>query len=203
MGPVDYVVPAHNEQDTIRAVVLAIHAAASARRVIVIADACTDQTAAEAGSAWAEVVHINAADKGSAMAAGLNMVQSNRVGFIDGDLHGLTPGDVDRLAAAPADSMAVGLRGRAARIDLFPLFSIPPIGGERILPAAVARDAQLNGSGYAAEMRLAAAAKRAGLRTVDVPLRGVTHRTRTGPRAAMRWAQVTTGYAHYVNARQR
>lgn len=197
MGSIDFVVPAHNEESTIYPVVLAIQGASACRRVIVVADACTDQTAAHASNAWAEVVQINAGDKGSAMAAGLELVQTIRVGFIDADLTGLTSAHIDRLAAAPAWSMAVGLRDGSTR-GVFPLFGIPPIGGERILPTMVARAAGLEGSGYAAEMRLAGTAKQAGIPTIDVSLSGVSHRTRLGPRAAQRWAHVGRGYIGYL-----
>jgi glycosyltransferase involved in cell wall biosynthesis len=193
---IDFVVPAHNEEATVGAVVAAIQAAPSAHTVTVVADACTDNTAAEAASHGAVVLTIDAGDKGSAMAAGLNMVTTPRVGFIDADLTGLTPQHIDQLAAQPAGVMAVGVRDTTARIN-----SLPPIGGERILPTVLARNAGLDGAGYMAEMRLAHAAKRAGVPTVDVRLHGIGHRTNLASTSVRRWAQVGRGYATYTLGR--
>jgi glycosyltransferase involved in cell wall biosynthesis len=193
---IDFVVPAHNEQATVGAVVAAIQAARSARTVIVVSDASTDHTAAEAAARGAVVLQLDAGDKGSAMAAGLHMVSTPRVGFIDADLTGLTPQHIDQLAAMPAGVMAVGVRDTTARIN-----SLPPIGGERILPTVVARAAGLEGAGYTAEMRLAHAAKRVGVPTEDVRLRGLQHRTNLTPTSVRRWAQVGRGYASYTFGR--
>ena len=193
--PVDAVVPAHNEQRTIAAVIGALTRARSVRRVYVVADACTDQTAAQAIGAGAGVIRIDAHDKGTAMAAGLELVQGSRVAFIDADLEGLTGADVDALAAFP-QAMTVGRRGGRA---IFRAVKIPPIGGERVLPTDVAIAAQLAGSGYEAEMRLNSAAHRAGIEIIEVPMPDVVHPARIGLRRdTKRWSGVLRGLADYL-----
>lgn len=188
---IDVVVPAHNEAQTIGPVVRALQASPSVRQVIVVNDGSTDRTRQAALDAGAIVRTIDARDKGSAMAAGLEHVETGSVGFIDADLHGLTPLHVEQLAAHPG-LMVVGQRDRSTPS----LAGLPPIGGERVLPTEIARAADLAGSGYRAEMRLARAARRAGVATLRVPLRGVLHRTNRTP--ARLWRQVAGGYLDYV-----
>jgi glycosyltransferase involved in cell wall biosynthesis len=64
------VVPAHNEQDLLPGCLAALRAAGPAE-VIVVADACTDDTARLAAKAGAEVVTVSAGNVGRARAAGM------------------------------------------------------------------------------------------------------------------------------------
>jgi glycosyltransferase involved in cell wall biosynthesis len=68
LGPVEavgVVVPAHDEETLLSACLAALRDAASALRlpvhVVVVADACTDQTAAVAGATGARVIGIRLA----------------------------------------------------------------------------------------------------------------------------------------------
>ena len=69
------VVPAHNEQDLLPECLAALQVAAAgvsaATEVIVVADTCSDATAARARAAGAEVVQIGAGNVGRARAAGM------------------------------------------------------------------------------------------------------------------------------------
>jgi glycosyltransferase involved in cell wall biosynthesis len=69
------VVPAHNEEELLPACLKALRAAAGAAgvpvRLLVVADACTDTTAAVAAAAGAEVIRIRARNVGAARAAGM------------------------------------------------------------------------------------------------------------------------------------
>ena len=78
LGPVEaagVVVPAHDEETLLPACLAALRGAASALRlpvhVVVVADACTDQTAAVARAAGARVIGIHARRVGAARAAGM------------------------------------------------------------------------------------------------------------------------------------
>ncbi len=70
------VVPAHNEETLLPGCLRAIRRAASAVavpvRLLVVADACTDRTAAVAAAAGAEVICIEARNVGAARAAGFS-----------------------------------------------------------------------------------------------------------------------------------
>ena len=191
---IDFVVPAHNEEATIGPVVTAIRRSQSAGQVLVVADACTDDTPAAAMEAGATVILIDAHNKGSAMATGLEYVQTPRVGFSDGDLSGLQPAHIDALAATPADTMAVGVRDTTTRLTMF-----PPIGGERVLPTRVALAADLFGATYMAEMQLAAAARKLGVPTVDVRLRGLRHPGRVYRHPTL-WLDLAAGWLTYLGA---
>ena len=69
------VVPAHDEADLLPACLAALRSAADAAgvpvRLLVVADACTDATAAVAAAAGAEVIRIRARNVGAARAAGM------------------------------------------------------------------------------------------------------------------------------------
>jgi hypothetical protein len=78
LGPVEavgVVVPAHDEETLLPACLAALRDAANALRlpvhVVVVADACTDQTAAVARAAGAGVIGIRARRVGAARAAGM------------------------------------------------------------------------------------------------------------------------------------
>jgi len=69
------VVPAHNEEELLPACLAALRSAADMAgvpvRLLVVADACTDATAAVAAAAGAEVIRIRARNVGAARAAGM------------------------------------------------------------------------------------------------------------------------------------
>jgi glycosyltransferase involved in cell wall biosynthesis len=174
------VIPAHNEASTIGTVI----EAAAGFDVIVVADACTDATAAVARGLGARVIEIDAGDKGTSMAAGLAAVGSDDVLFLDADVRGLTSGHVQALAAAPPlGGMVVGLRDGA------PPTGLPPISGERRLPTAFARSVRIAGTGYRAELLIDAAAARAGLPHRHYRLIGVTNPSREW-RHPLMWADL-------------
>ena len=181
----DVVIPAHNEADTIGDVVVAIAAAPSVSAVIVVADKCTDDTVAVAQAAGASVVvSIESGNKGSAMAAGLELVTTTDVLFVDGDLVGLQWQHVEGLLRAePAGGQVAGLRDEPYA---WGQRNLPPITGERRLPADLARSVDLAGSGYRAETLLNAAVGRARLPHSNYVLVGVKNPTRI-TRAPVSW----------------
>jgi glycosyltransferase involved in cell wall biosynthesis len=69
------VVPAHNEEELLPACLAALREAAGSARIpvqlLVVADACTDETAAVAAAHGAQVIRIRARNVGAARAAGL------------------------------------------------------------------------------------------------------------------------------------
>ncbi len=182
---VDVVIPAHNEADTIGDVLVAVAGAPSVGSVIVVANGCTDDTAAKAGAFVDVVVEIPTADKGSAMVAGLANVTTEDVLFIDGDLGGLKWQHVEAMATyAPAGGMVIGVRdGFTSVMEKL----LPPISGTRRLPADFARRVNLTGEGYKSEILIDAAVGKAKLPHHVYVLVGVTNPTRA-IRSPLSWA---------------
>ena len=88
LGPVQaagVVVPAHNEAELLPACLAALRSAAGLAgvpvRLLVVADACTDETAAVAAACGAEVIRIRARNVGVARAAGMARLLRPRADF--------------------------------------------------------------------------------------------------------------------------
>ena len=201
---VDIIIPAHNEQETIANVAKACLESRLKNQVHVIADACSDQTAKRARDAGAEVHTVDFHDKGSVMAFGLEKTVTSHVCFIDGDLIGLTPDHVTSLLMIKGKH-GIGLRDKAIKKVTYG-FPFPKIAGERILPTWVARNANLWGAGYEAEMRLNLASHNAGLKTEYVLMHGCDHRMMNDKWGFVnsikpditRWYKVMTGSVKYL-----
>ena len=203
----DAIICAHNEEATIGPVVDACINSGSLGRVFVVADKCADNTAAVAGEHGATVLYSIAGDKGSAMKVGLANSTSQRVCLIDADLTGLRPDHISKLCELHRDGMVVGVRGGAINEGRsFSLPGLPPIGGERVVPADLLKSIQLDNAGYELEMRINAAVAHAGEPTHYVWMDGVDQvrgydKWNFGEalRAdAKRWWQVFAGLRHYL-----
>lgn len=178
------VIPAHNEEGSIGAVIDAARGSSAVGQLVVVSDASTDSTTAVARASGCQVLETSAGDKGTAMAAGLAAAEHPDTLFLDADLIGLVPGHIDALAAAsPIGGMVVGLRDGA------PPTGLPPLSGERRVPTAWARGLPLAGLGYRAELAIDAAAARDGLPHRHVSLVGVTNPSRTW-RHPLQWADL-------------
>ncbi len=178
----DVVVPAHNEETTIGAVISVLRTAKSISEVIVVADNCEDGTAAVASATGALVVVSSAGAKGAAMMAGLNAVRTPRVMFCDADITGLAPSHVDLLCDDPVPGQVAGLFDHDWGNAVW--YGLPPITGQRVLPTIIAQSVTLDG--YLAEIQLDNAVGIAGLHNRHWILAGVTNRVRNpGPVAGM------------------
>lgn len=182
---VDVIICAHNEEPTVAGVVRAVVAAGHTCHCLVVADRCTDRTAELARAAGAVVVEVDAGDKGSAMANGLEYAATETVAFVDADLTGLTPYHVQLLLVSPPrPGMVVGLR------DGWPVGfgRLPSISGERRIPRALAEEVALKGAGWEAELRINAACQMAGLAWAHIVMHGVKNPRRNKPEE---WLKVT------------
>jgi cellulose synthase/poly-beta-1,6-N-acetylglucosamine synthase-like glycosyltransferase len=85
-GSATVLIPAHNEAATIQCCIAAVRAGGyPLERIIVVADACTDDTAELARAAGAEVVEVQVADKAEAQNAVLGSITSELLVGFDGD----------------------------------------------------------------------------------------------------------------------
>jgi len=97
--PTAAIIPAYNEEETIRDVVAAVVASPLVDQVIVISDGSTDRTAEIARGAGAHLVHElpRRGGKGAAMLHGITHTDAPIIAFFDADLKGLNPDHVERL----------------------------------------------------------------------------------------------------------
>jgi len=105
------IVPAHNESVLLPACLAALHADPVPKRLIVVADACTDDTAALAVAAGAEVVTIEAGNVGRARAAGVTRA-------LDAGPRGLWLATTDADSRVPPGWLDRQLRHAVAGADL-------------------------------------------------------------------------------------
>ncbi|HNS87285.1 MAG TPA: glycosyltransferase family 2 protein, partial [Parvularculaceae bacterium] len=107
-GRIGVVIPAHNERDAVAATVAAVRAELrDVDRIIVVADNCSDDTAALARPAGADAIERNDASrcgKGYALQFGVDHLRGDppeTVVFIDADCRP-APGAIERIAARAA-----------------------------------------------------------------------------------------------------
>jgi glycosyltransferase involved in cell wall biosynthesis len=177
------IIPAHNEQSRVSAVLRAVLDSNIAYKVIVVNDGSTDHTADVVREFEPEVMLLNLnpnRGKGGAMLAGADAASDADVLlFLDGDLQNLAPAHVAALARpvmqGDAD-MAIGqFRGGRGLTDLAQLL-VPYISGQR----AIRRDLFLSipglgEVGYGIEMAITLNVKRMRGKVRSVTIRGVTH----------------------------
>lgn len=133
MIPAVAIVPAHNEAPRIAPVIRTLLASRQFARVLVVDDGSTDETAAVARVAGAQVLSLSPnRGKGGAMLAGLQSTNEPVVVFFDADLVGLRPDHVAALVepvVAGRAGMAVGLRDHGKWNQTQSI--LPAITGER------------------------------------------------------------------------
>jgi len=136
---ISLIIPAHNEADNIPRVLRVVAKAQGLDEIIVVADACTDNTASVAKSFGVEVVERKTSQgKGSAMMAGAAAAQGDILMFCDADLETLTTHHINKVLAPVISGravMSIGLRDRIFGLSavipkIFPMYAI---GGERAM----------------------------------------------------------------------
>ena len=176
----DVIIPARNEAPTIAAV---IHAARSsqAKRIVVVDDHSTDDTARIAIAAGAEVITSNGrANKALALATGVAATTNDVLVFFDGDILGAT-GEHFNLLAAPVlhdgYAMSCGIVDYGRKSAIFMRF--PPITGLRALRRDVFEAIpERKRNGFQIEIMINEVVARARMRTTIRVLRGTSHRSK-------------------------
>lgn len=188
----DVIIPARNEASTVAFVVRAAREAQRASRVIVVDDHSSDDTAARAAEAGAEVILSTGLEsKALALATGVAASTADVLVFFDADILGASGEHFDLLAAPILEhdfAMSCGMvdYGRASALYL----RFPPITGLRAIRrevfTTIPRE-KLNG--FQIEIMINEVVARGRMRTAMRVLRGIRHRSKVeklGPIRGMR-----------------
>ncbi len=136
---ISLIIPAHNEAENISRVLKIAVQAKKIDEILVVADACQDQTAEIAKKFPVTVIERKKSQgKGSAMIAGVARASGKIIAFADADLKNLTINHLNQILEPVIKgraTMSVGLRDRVFGLGalipkFFPMFAI---GGERAM----------------------------------------------------------------------
>jgi glycosyltransferase involved in cell wall biosynthesis len=158
LNRVAVVVPAHNEADVLAACLRGVRLATAqvATRatveVIVVADACTDDTAAEAARAGATVIMVNEANVGRARATGMTHALLNGARWLaTTDADSLVPGDWLSWHVAHAEAGTHVLVGEVRVADWSPH---PPLVRDRYERHYAANRPHIHGANLGCDARI-------------------------------------------------
>ncbi|MHB9024614.1 MAG: glycosyltransferase family 2 protein [Armatimonadota bacterium] len=180
MHNVTAIIPAYNEAQRLPDVLKAVQAATLVSEILVVDDGSTDGTADVAASCGIRTVRLeDNRGKGTALRAGAFAAVGNILLFLDADLRGLTPAQVDDLVRpvfTQQAAMTIGIfHGGRAATD-FAQFLCPNISGQRCLYTDFFLSVPLiEGSRSGVEIAMTIHARARKLPVQIVPLRGMTH----------------------------
>ncbi|HLD28521.1 MAG TPA: glycosyltransferase family 2 protein [Patescibacteria group bacterium] len=137
---ISIIIPGHNEAENIGRVLKSIVKVKELNEILVVADACEDDTAGVARKFKGVKVleRKTSSGKGSAMIAGVKATKGDIVMFADADLESLTPEHVTKVLKPVIEGkaiMSIGLRDRVFGLGaiipkIYPMYAI---GGERAM----------------------------------------------------------------------
>lgn len=131
------VIPAWNEERTIKEVIDVFKSHAKCHEVIVVSDGSTDSTAHIAREAGARVLELaENGGKGEAMEAGIQAAQKDIIFFSDADILGLNHNIISSIAdpvLLGRYAMSIGIQGRSIYWLNKILHFFPLLGGERVI----------------------------------------------------------------------
>lgn len=178
-------IPAHNECETLEETVAAALAVRQIKKVIVVDDGSTDQTAKKAKECGAEVVRLRRnSGKGKALALGLKRVYTPWVLFLDADLgnsfHDLkafiTTAQRECLDLAIASpKLKKGGFGLLQAISVLGTYFLTghkmktPLSGQRLLKTQLARMLLPFSDRFGVEIGINVDALRLGLKVREIP----------------------------------
>jgi glycosyltransferase involved in cell wall biosynthesis len=176
------VIPAYNEAATVGEVVEVALRCERIDEVVVVDNASTDDTASAAAKAGARVEACPIPGKGQAMASGVAATDAEVIVFLDGDLVGLLPSHVDRLADAVLSGragMACGLFDRGPGLNPLFLRVLPILTGQRALRREIFEGLHhKDQQGWRIEAALNSRCKELGEAVESFVCEGLWHRTK-------------------------
>ncbi len=182
------IIPAFNEEKTIKYTIRALFAIEAISQIIVVDDGSEDSTAEIARLAGAEVLRlVSNLGKGGALAKGVEASSGDVLCFVDADLGDtaaefrklimpVISGDADMVVASwpkAGRSSGFGLVKGLATKGIFLLTgyqSNAPLSGQRVLRRIVWNQANYNIFGFGVEVGLTVECLRAGFRMKEIPV---------------------------------
>jgi len=193
-SPVSVVIPALNEERRIADVVRYALSDTACTEVIVIDDCSIDATRELAEAAGARVLTSTMLGKGESMLDGLNAAAHDIVVFLDGDLAGMQPEIVSRLAepirAGRADLVKAAFgraAGRVTELTAKPMLRVffpelarlaQPLGGIVAARKALLRQLKFE-AGYGVDVGILIDAHRSGARIEEVDIGTIDHESQS------------------------
>jgi glycosyltransferase involved in cell wall biosynthesis len=138
------IVCAYNEADRIRHILDAVYRHPMLYEIIVVNDGSTDDTAAMLANYPDIRVLSYSPNRGKtyAMNQGVAAAGGDYLMFLDADLAGVTPADVEALARPVANGWTdVSISLRANSLLIYRLLGLDFVSGERVIPAWLVADA--------------------------------------------------------------
>lgn len=177
------IIPAFNEEKTIGRVVAAMKRVEKIKKVLVVDDGSTDQTATEARKAGAEVLSLKVNQgKGEAMQKGVEKTNPGIVVFADGDLLNLRPEHLEKLLVPVQEGrseMVTGTLERGEYINRFNQHLEAPFSGLRVVRRELWEKVPSRfKKGYLIESGLHWTAKKEGMEPLNFMLPGLGHLTK-------------------------
>jgi polyisoprenyl-phosphate glycosyltransferase len=205
------IIPAHNEEEGIRAVLDVISRTDFINEIIVVDDGSKDGTVEKVREAMRRearirlIQHSNNLGKGQAILSGRDAACSSILLLLDADLLELTPDHlwslIDPVVQHKAD-MTRGLFRHGHLITDLAHWGAPFLSGQRCLRSEILDRMDIRASsGYGFETALTVAARRSGYRTSNVYLEGVWHPPSEYHRGLLHGIRTRIRmYAHIVRA---
>lgn len=177
------IVPAYNEQASIRRVIHALQRVEAIDEIIVVNDASTDRTAEVVAEEYG-VILVNLKEnvgKGGALKAGLEATKADVLVLLDADLIGLKVEHVEALLGPVANghadaTMGVFKEGRGMT-DLAQ-FIAPKLSGQRAIKREFLEGADIADTRYGIEVALNRHLEDTNAITEEVELHQLTHHTK-------------------------
>lgn len=190
MQGISIIIPALNEGATIAGVIALARRSSLPHEVIVVDDGSIDDTAAAARRAGARVIRSSLLGKGASMEDGVRAAAYPLILFLDGDLTGLEPDLVDRMArpllAGTADFVKASFARHGGRVTVLtarPLLQAffpevahldQPLGGICAAPRELLSRLRFE-TDYAVDVGLLIDASLSGARVAEVPVGHLDH----------------------------
>jgi glycosyltransferase involved in cell wall biosynthesis len=210
------VVPALNEEAYLPVVLADIRRELPRSPLIVADNGSTDRTAQIAAGAGAAVVTCPVPGKGAAVKAALTAVRTPRTFLCDADIRGLTAGavaslhDLKETTGSPAARLSLNRPPDSAPVTTLTALPIlaamnirgcrEPLGGLILADTDWLRSFPLP-DGWALDVALTLRAERDGTPIAELPVSGITHRTKPLSEYRQMACEVAAYLVDHVSAR--